>query len=666
MEEKLERMRALAKTLNQYAKEYYTLDAPTVADQHYDNLYRQLQELEAQTGTVLPWSPTQRVGGDLLKGFAKYTHRAPLWSLDKAQNHEELAAWVARTERFVTEYNAKNEDPLPSPSYVLTRKFDGLSVNLTYDEDGVLIMGATRGNGITGEEVTRQIKTIGSIPLKVESDALFEIHGEALMTKRAFHAYNKTAQTPLKNTRNGAAGALRNLNLAETRRRHLTVFFYDIGYQEGAPFTSYHEMMAFIKDQGFPTDGYFKTAKNFAQIEEGIEENLKDRSTLDFDIDGVVIVLDDLRTRSAMGYTVKSPRWAIAYKFEAEETTTALLGVEWNVGRSGRVVPTALLAPVDLAGVTVSRATLNNMDDIRRKGLAVGCDVYVRRSNDVIPEIMGAVANDKPSVPIEAPTHCPSCGTPLTPIGAHLFCENTLSCKPQLVKTLVHFASRDAMNIEGVSEATATQFVDELYLSKVSDFYSLTLDQLSSLSRTKEKRALNLKKAIEGSKRPLLSNFIYALGIPNVGRKTARDLAEAFGSLEAMRRASRDEFLEVPEVGEVVAQALVDFFQSEAVQKELDRLRTLGVDPQNPSAQLKTPDHPLVGKIVVVTGSFEGVSRNQMEEKLRAMGAIPQGSVSRKTDLVLYGEKAGSKLEKAKALGVDTMSEAEWMEWMKG
>lgn len=664
MEEKIQRIKELAKLLNGYAKEYYTFDTPSVTDQEYDRLYAELEALEVETGHVMSWSPTQRVGDELLPGFKKYTHKAPLWSLDKAQTPEELKAWLERNKRFVDEYNELHVEQLPEPLYILTRKFDGLSVNLTYDEEGVLTVAATRGNGTTGEDVTQQIRTIRSIPWKIEPGSLFEIHGEALMTKRAFREYNKTAEVPLKNTRNGAAGALRNLNPAETRRRHLDVFFYDIGYKEGEPFSSYREMIDFIHAMDFPTDHYFKEASTWEEIEAIIEENIQSRAELDFDIDGIVIALDDMRTRELLGYTIKFPRWGIAYKFEAEEAITRLLEVEWNVGRSGRVAPTAVLEPVELAGATVSRATLNNMDDIRRKGVAIGSDVYIRRSNDVIPEIMGPVENDNEIVEITPPGHCPSCGTPLTLIGAHYFCENTLSCKPQLIKSIVHFTSRDAMNIEGISEKTAEQLFEQLDLKKVSDLYRLTYDELVSLPKVKDKKATNMLNAIEGSKTPKLENFIYAMGIQNVGEKTSRDLASEYKTLDRIRNLSYDELIRVPDVGDIVANNILDFFAASDVNDEIDALLELGVTPQEPE-EVKVQDNPFMDKTVVVTGSLEGYSRKSIEEKLLELGAIPQKSVSKKTDFVLYGEKAGSKLTKARELEVKTIDEAEFEEMIQ-
>lgn len=666
MEEKKKRIEELTDLLNKYAYEYYTLDTPSISDKEYDVLYEELKELEIETDYSLPYSPTKRIGDTILEKFEKHTHLAKLWSLDKAQNYAELESFLERNERFVEEYNRNNEDKLPKPSYIVTRKFDGLTVNLTY-KNQILETAATRGNGSIGEDVTLQVKTIGSVPLKVNENETFEIHGEAMMTKDAFLKYNESAKIPLKNTRNGAAGALRNLNLEETKRRNLTVFFYDVGYKEGEQFKDYKEMIEFIKDNGFRTDGYFKEAKDFNELKALIEENVELRNSLKYDIDGIVIALNDIKTRRLLGNTIKFPKWAIAYKFEAELTTTKLLSVEWNVGRSGRVTPTAILEPVELGGVTVKRATLNNMDDIRRKDVKIGSDVYIRRSNDVIPEIMGTVLNDNETQEIEPPTYCPSCNTKLTLEGAHYICENSLSCKPQLVKTMVHFTSRDAMNIEGVSEKTSETFFEELNLKRVSDFYKLTKEDLLGLPKVKEKKATNILNAIENSKHPKLENFVYALGIKNVGKKTSRDLVLEFKTFDRIRTATFDELIKVPDIGDIVARSIIDFFSSSEVNDELDRLKESGIEPIESLEEEVTVDNPFLGKTVVLTGTLpNGISRNEMTEELQKLGAKVSGSVSKKTDYVLYGEEAGSKLTKANDLGVKTITLEEFKEILNG
>lgn len=652
------RIEELVEELNRYSYEYYSLDNPTVTDKEYDEKYDELKRLEMEEGYVLPYSPTLRVGDVVLDGFNKYTHKAPLWSMDKAQTVEELREWHNRNVKFVNEMRAQGED-LPDLKYVLTKKFDGLTINLTYDENGVLITAATRGTGRVGEEVTAQVKTIKSIPLKIDSSDLLEVHGEAIMTTEAFEEYNKKADVPLKNLRNGAAGALRNLNVRETANRNLSAFFYDVGYKEGTQFKSYLEMMDFIKKKGLPVDDYLKVCTSMEEIENEIEYIKNIRFDLNYDIDGLVIVIDDIRTRELLGYTVKFPKWAIAYKFEAQEATTKLLGVEWNVGRSGRVGPTALLEPIELAGVTVKRATLNNMDDIKRKGVRIGAEVFVRRSNDVIPEIMGVVPESlEGSEEIKPPEVCPACGSHLVLDGAHYFCENTLSCKPQMVKSIVHYASREAMNIAGFSEKTAEQLFEKLNIKSISDLYKLNKEELMNLEKFGEKKAQNLLDAIEKSKDCELYAFIYALGIPNVGVKTAKDLVNTFKSLEGLKKATLEELVEVSDVGDIIAQCVYEFFREEKVLNTIDELLNLGVNPKYEEQEVT--ESLFKGKTVVVTGSLEDYTRISIKEKFESLGAKVSGSVSKKTDYVLAGEEAGSKLKKAQELGIKIISEKEF------
>ena len=652
------RIEELVEELNRYSDEYYSLDNPTVTDKEYDKKYDELKKLEIEEGYVLPYSPTLRVGDVVLEGFNKYTHKAPLWSMDKAQTIEELKEWHNRNVKFVNEMREQGED-LPDLKYVLTKKFDGLTINLTYDENGVLITAATRGTGTVGEEVTAQVKTIKSIPLKIDNNDLLEVHGEAIMTVEAFEEYNKNATVPLKNLRNGAAGALRNLNVKETANRNLSAFFYDVGYKEGTQFKTYLEMMDFIKEKGLPVDNYLKVCTSMEEIENEIEYIKNIRFDLNYDIDGLVIVIDDIKTRELLGYTVKFPKWAIAYKFEAQEATTKLLGVEWNVGRSGRVGPTALLEPIELAGVTVKRATLNNMDDIKRKGVRIGAEVFVRRSNDVIPEIMGVVPESlEGSEEIKAPKVCPACGSHLVLDGAHYFCENTLSCKPQLVKSIVHYASREAMNIAGFSEKTAEQLFEKLNIKSISDLYKLNKEELMTLEKFGEKKAQNLLDAIEKSKDCELYAFIYALGIPNVGAKTAKDLVKKFKSLEGLKKATLEELVEVSDVGDIIAECVYEFFREEKVLNTINELLNLGVNPKYEEQEVT--ESLFKGKTVVVTGSLEDYTRISIKEKFESLGAKVSGSVSKKTDYVLAGEEAGSKLKKAEELGIKIISEKEF------
>lgn len=654
------RIEKLVEELNRYSYEYYTLDAQTVTDKVYDVKYDELKKLEIEEGYILPYSPSLRVGDIVLGGFSKYTHKERLWSLDKAQSVEELKSWHNRNLKFLADMRANGEN-LPDLKYILTKKFDGLTINLTYNEAGVLDTAATRGTGYIGEEVTSQVKTIKSIPLKIDTKDVFEVHGEAVMTTDAFEKYNITAKVPLKNLRNGAAGALRNLNVKETASRNLSAFFYDIGYKEGKDFKTYLEMMDFIKEKGLPVDDYIKACTSVDEIEKEIQYIKDIRFGLQYDIDGLVIAIDDIKTRELLGYTVKFPKWAIAFKFEAQEATTKLLSVEWNVGRSGRVAPTAILEPVELAGVTVQRATLNNMDDVARKGVRIGADVFVRRSNDVIPEIMGVVAESlEGSEEILAPTVCPYCNSHLVFQGAHYFCENTLSCKPQMVKSIVHYGCREAMNIEGFSEKTAEHLFERLNIKSISDLYKINKEELLTLDKFKEKKAQNLLDSLEKSKDCQLEAFVYALGIPNVGVKTAKDLVKTFKSLEGLKKATFEDLIEVQDVGDIVAKCVMEFFKEEKVLISIDELISLGVAPRYEEKEII--ENLFEGKTVVVTGTLQNYTRGSIKEKLEMLGAKVSGSVSKKTDYVLAGEEAGSKLTKALELGVKVISEEKFKE----
>lgn len=657
--DKKKRIEELVEELNKYAYEYYVLGNSSVTDKDYDKKYYELVELEKETGYKLPYSPTQRVGDVILPEFKKYTHKARLWSLDKAQTLDEIREWHNRNVKFIEEYNRTSNEELPPLKYILTKKFDGLTINLSYDKNGVLVTGATRGTGSIGEDVTAQVKTIKTIPLKINCHDFLEIHGEAIMTTEAFEKYNEEADTPLKNLRNGAAGALRNLNVAETAKRNLSAFFYDIGYKEGNPFKTYMEMLNFIKEKGFPMDDYIRECTTLDEIQKEIDYIRDIRFDLNYDIDGLVIAIDDIRTRELLGYTVKFPKWAIAYKFEAQEATTKLLEVEWNVGRSGRVSPTAILEPVELAGVTVKRATLNNMDDIARKGVRLGAEVFVRRSNDVIPEIMGVVPESlEGTKEIEEPKVCPACGAHLVHEGVHIYCENTLGCKPQMVKTIVHFAGREAMNIAGFSERTAEQLFEKLDIRDISDLYKLEYEKLLDLEKFGPKKAQNLLDAIEKSKDCTLEAFLYSLGIPNVGVKTAKDLVKRFESLENLEKATFEELVSVQDVGDIVARSIIEFFKEERTLKVINELLEVGVNPHYEKKEVL--ESPFMGKTVVVTGTLENYSRTSIKEKLESLGAKVAGSVSKKTDFVIAGEAAGSKYDKAKSLGVTILSEEEF------
>lgn len=657
----LERMRELIIELNLHSHRYYTEDNPTISDKEYDVLYDELSRLERETGTVMPDSPTRRVGGDILKGFEPHRHLSRLWSLDKAQNLEDLQSWAARVNRLINDYNSKNPDqPLPDPEYVIELKFDGLTLNLTYT-DGHLNQAATRGNGEVGEGILAQVRTIRSLPLTIGfTDGTIEVQGEGIMRLSVLEEYNKTAAEPLKNARNGAAGALRNLDPRITASRRLDAFIYNIGFAEGIAFDNHREMMAFLRENRFPVNPYVTYCSTIEELTAELEQVVARRSQLDYLIDGAVVKLTDMRTRQVLGYTDKFPRWAVAYKFEAEETTTVLQSVSWEVGRTGKITPLARVEAVELAGVTVQNCTLNNIGDIERKNLmhALGTRVFIRRSNDVIPEILGK-ADDESGSTIEVPSTCPGCGYPLEMRGAHLFCNNRLGCKPQVVGRITHFASRDCMDIETFSGKTAEQLYEESNVRDPSDLYALGYDDLIKLGRFGDKKARNLLAAIDKSKTRELANFLNALGIPNTGKATAKMLAEHYGDLDRLMAADAAELTGLPDVGAIVAESIAGFFRDPVMQASITRMRELGVKAEaaRPAAAKADTNHPLYGKTVVLTGTLTLMTRDEAAKKLEALGAKVSGSVSKKTDLVIAGESAGSKLTKARELGVPVLED---------
>ena len=656
MDQKLGRMRELNALLNRAARAYYTLDEPIMADAQYDKLYDELLALEKETGVILPDSPTHRVGGEVLPEFQKHRHITRLWSMDKVQSEEELKAWLERCEKQHTQENG-----LPKLYFGIEYKFDGLTVNLTY-ENGVLVQAATRGDGEVGEAILPQARTIRDIPLSIPYQGRLEVHGECIMRLSALQEYNKTAAVPLKNARNGAAGALRNLDPRVTAERRLSAYFYDIGTIDDPPYRDQQGMIAFIRAQGLPVSPYFRTAHTKEEVLSCVREIEKEREQLDFLIDGAVIKIQDEATRAAFGFTDKFPRWEVAFKFAAEENTTTLERVTWELGRTGKLTPLGHVAAVDFAGVTVRKATLNNFGDIQRKGLRLGCKVWIRRSNDVIPEIMGRVEDGAQGQEIVKPTVCPACGAPLAERGANLYCVNRASCRPQAVARLAHFAGRDAMDITGFSEKTAGQLYDVCGIRDPADLYHLTREQLLALDGFKEKKADNLLSALEKSRRCGLDAFLFAVGIANIGRGTARDIAGHFGSLQRVMEADTEALTAIPDVGEIVAQSVVEFFSFPENRRMIQRLLAAGVAPAEAARPDENAPRPLAGKTVVVTGTLPSLSRSEAEDLIRRMGGTASGSVSRKTSYVLAGEKAGSKLDKAHQLGVPVLDERAFMQ----
>ncbi|RJE85707.1 NAD-dependent DNA ligase LigA [Paenibacillus sp. 1011MAR3C5] len=656
----MERMKELVALITEHNYYYYTLDEPRLNDADYDKLYDELVSLERSLGVTLPESPTLRVGGELLKGFEPHRHRARLWSLDKAQDQEDLLAWNARVLRAIADYNAKHPDqePLPQPSYVIELKFDGLTLNLTY-ENGELIQASTRGNGTIGEGILSNVRTIRSVPLTIPfTEGIIEVQGEGIMGLSVLAKYNETAAEPLKNARNAAAGALRNLNPAVTAERKLDAFIYNIGYAEGVSFADHREMQQFLKDNRFKVNPYVKYADSIEDVAAELVQIALRRDSFDFLIDGAVVKLTDMRTREALGYTDKFPRWAVAFKFEAEEASTVLESVSWEVGRTGKITPVARVEAVDLAGVTVQNCTLNNIGDIERKNLkhALGTLVTIRRSNDVIPEILGK-ADEEPGAEIVFPVVCPSCGTELEQRGAHLFCNNKLGCRPQTIGRITHFASRDAMDIESFSIMTAEQLYADCEVRDPADLYALTFDDLIKLERFGEKKAQKLLDALEKSKGRELAAFLFALGIPNTGKATTKMLADHYRDLDAVMKATAEELVSLPDVGGIVADSIVGFFSDPIILDSINRMRAAGIKAEAEKLPEVRTDSVFSGKTVVLTGTLPTMTRDEAAKKLEAQGAKISGSVSKKTDFVIAGESAGSKLTKARDLGVTVIDD---------
>ena len=657
--EKIDKLIEKIENLNYH---YYTLDEPLVSDGEYDQIYDELRKLEEETGYVRDDSPTQVVGGEILDKFEKHFHITKLLSQNKAQTHEELEAWIDRCNRLRDDYNINHDDKLAELEYIMEYKFDGLTVNLTYN-NGNLVNAATRGNGIIGEEISPQVRTIRSIPNRIKEKSLLEIQGEALMPLSELTRYNEENELQLKNARNAAAGALRNLNTKETAKRKLTAYFYSIP-TNNLDFATEEDMLEFLKEQGLLIHPYHKKVHNLEEMLAELDFIEEERKNIDILTDGVVIKINDKRTQEVLGSTNKFPRWSIAYKFEAEEYTTILREVVWNVGRSGKVTPSAILDPVEFSGATVSRATLNNYDDIIRKKVRIGSKVFIRRSNDVIPEILGVVdENQEGTKEIEKPSKCPYCGSELIQGNVHIICPNSISCKPQLLARMEHFTSRNAMDIEGLSEKTIAQLMEELDINEVDDIYDLSYDDLINLDRFGDKKTKNLLNAIEASKKVDLDNFIYAIGIPNVGERTSRDLANKFKSFDALRHASLEELSDIDDIGEITAQNIIEYFRDPNISKSIDNLLKKGIEISEVKADNNSDS--LNEMTFVITGTIDNYKRDDIKKLLESNGAKVTGSVSKNTDVVLAGEKSGSKKDKAKNLGIEIYENDKLYDFLK-
>lgn len=641
----IERMEELVALLNKYAYEYYVQDNPTVSDGEYDRLYDELVKLERQTGTVLFDSPTKRVGGEPIEAFTKHTHVNRLYSLDKALTDGEL-----------DDFDRKIKKAGIDTKYTVEYKFDGLTMCLTYN-DGKFVRATTRGNGIVGEDVTAQVLTIKSFPLKIAYKGLLEVKGEAIIRLSQLNEYNKRAKEQLKNARNAVAGAIRNLDPKETERRKPEIYFYDVNYMETDGVKSQLEAVDFLKKQGFKVFDYLRVCDNISEVKDAIAEIEISRKNIDVLTDGVVIKADDFSLREKIGETDKFPRWALAFKFEAEEVTTKLKRVFWQVGRTGKLTPLGEVEEVELAGATVRKATLNNYNDLIKKNIKEPCRVLIRRSNEVIPEILGATEFYEDSLEVKKPDVCPYCQTELIEAGANIFCPN-LNCKPRVVANLANFAQKDAMNIEGFSEMTASLLYDAYSISKFSDLYKLDKERLSVLEGFKDKKISNLLNAVEKSKKVKLSNFIFALGIDGVGKKTAKDLAKKYPKIELLQNAEVEDLLTVDEIGGIMASNIYDYFHDEKNTKELDELFLLGIEIVD---EEEKKEGVFSGLNVVITGTLSSYKRREAQALIEKLGGNAQSDVTKSTNLVVVGEDAGSKKAKAEKLGVKIIDEKEFL-----
>lgn len=642
---KQERMQQLIKDINKYNEYYYTLDNPIISDSEWDALYDELVALEEETGIILEHSPTQSVGGDVITSFKKVEHIKKLYSLDKCSDEEGLTKWFTDMKKS------------GASEFTLEYKYDGLRIAVTY-EDGKMVLGATRGNGTIGEDVTAQIKTIKSLPKTIKYTGKLVVTGEAVMRKSVLKAFNETATEILKNERNAAAGAIRNLNVNVTKSRNLDLFLYDILYIEEDFLHTQKEVREFLAENGFSVYDYFVCTNDTRLLIDEIEKGDKAREQLDVLIDGLVFKVNDLKIRDKIGSTNRFPKWAKAYKFKAEEVTSKLKNIVWQVGRTGKITPIAEIQPVELAGATVRRATLNNYGDILRKDVMINSYVFVRRSNEVIPEILGIARHTAESEVVDKPTNCPSCKIELEEVGANLFCTNK-DCNAKIDERLVHFCSKNAMNIEGLSVRTIEKIREKFDINNISDIYLITKEKLLQLESFKDKKATNVINAIENSKDIQFANFIYALGINEVGEKTAKDLANAFKTYDNLKNATIEQLIEVEMVGEVIAKHIYNYFKNKDNLNEINNLFKYGVKINYPK-QVKNTNENFFNKIIVLTGSLDNFTRDQATKLIEENGGRVTSSVSKNTDYVLSGENAGSKLQKAKQLNIKVINEAEF------
>ena len=659
VEKQVDELRSL---LNQYGKEYYVLDQPSVPDSEYDRLLQELIDLEETfPDLIIPDSPTQRVGGQVLDMFHKVTHDIPMLSLGNAFNEEDLRDFDRKVRQAVGE----------PYTYVCELKIDGLAISLKY-ENGVFVQGATRGDGETGEDITANLRTIRSIPLRIPEPVSIEVRGEAYMPKASFAKLNaqkeENGEEPFANPRNAAAGSLRQLNPKIAASRQLDIFLYSIASTGGVEINAHSEGLDWLDSLGFKTNKERRKCTNIDEVLEFISHWVEQRPLLSYEIDGIVIKVDSFAQQEILGSTVKSPRWSIAYKFPAEEVVTTLLDIELNVGRTGVVTPTAILNPVKVAGSTVGRASLHNEDLIREKDIRIGDKVIIKKAGDIIPEVVNVLFDERTGEEQEfyMPTHCPECESELVRLEEEvaLRCINP-KCPAQIREGLIHFASRNAMNIEGLGEKVVSQLFAEKLIEDVADLYQLSNEQLLGLERMGEKSVSNLLRAIENSKGNSLERLLFGLGIRHVGAKAAKTLAIQFENMEVLAEATLEELTAINEIGEKMAHSIVTFFEQEEVRKLIQELKDLGLNMDYTGVKPITSDEAqtvFFGKTIVLTGKLAQLTRNEAKEKIEALGGKVAGSVSKKTDLVIAGEDAGSKLKKAEELGITVWNEEKLVE----
>ncbi|MGE6259872.1 NAD-dependent DNA ligase LigA [Heyndrickxia sporothermodurans] len=656
------RVEELRNLLNQYNYEYHVLDRPSVPDSEYDQLMRELTQIEEQFPDLITTdSPTQRVGGEVLSAFEKVEHRIPMLSLGNAFNEADLRDFDRRVKQAVGE----------EVEYVCELKIDGLAISLRY-ENGLFIQGATRGDGTIGEDITTNLKTIRSIPLRLKQEFSIEVRGEAYMPKKSFEKLNLTkeenGEEPFANPRNAAAGSLRQLDSRIAASRNLDTFLYAIGNFSETGVSTHSDGLDLLENLGFKVNKEREKCANIDEVLQYVQKWVEKRPNLPYEIDGIVIKVNSLAQQKELGFTAKSPRWAIAYKFPAEEVVTKLLDIELSVGRTGVITPTAILEPVRVAGTKVQRASLHNEDLIREKDIRLGDYVVIKKAGDIIPEVVNVLVERRAGEEQEflMPTHCPECNSDLVRLEGEvaLRCINP-KCPAQIREGLIHFVSRNAMNIDGLGEKVISQLFSHQLIHDVADIYHLQKDQLLELERMGEKSVNNLLAAIQQSKSNSLEKLLFGLGIRHVGAKAAKTLAQQFGNMDTLIFATRDELTSIQDIGEKMADSIVAYFENEEARELIDELKQAGLNmsyngPMPVQAESNTS--VLAGKTVVLTGKLEQLNRNEAKEKLEALGANVTGSVSKKTDLVIAGTDAGSKLAKANELGIEVWDEEKMLE----